>query len=139
MIEAVFQQTGSQLPAGDTQPVPPQLLPDGISPAGKLPEPRELSVSTPTSSGFRFHALRLHAKGGSGEVLVAEDSELHREVALKQLQSQHADDPASRARFVLEGEIPAAWRIPELCPSMGWEPMARAVRSTPCVCFGGAA
>src|SRR5207244_2539405 len=66
---------------------------------------RGQSVGAPSSSGLRFRILRPHARGGLGEVLVAEDEELHREVALKHIQDPIADQPESRARFLLEAEI----------------------------------
>ena len=43
--------------------------------------------SISAGSGLRYHSLRLHAKGGLGEVSVAMDRELHREVALKEIQA----------------------------------------------------
>ena len=55
--------------------------------------------------GPRYVKLRHHAAGGLGNVFVAEDVELHREVALKEIKKERADDAASRARFVLEAEV----------------------------------
>jgi serine/threonine protein kinase len=56
-------------------------------------------------AGPRYRILRSHARGGLGEVYVAEDQELHREVALKEIQPEHAHNPQSRSRFLLEAEI----------------------------------
>ena len=48
-----------------------------------------------------------------------EDAELHREVALKEIQDQHADDPTSRGRFVLEAEITGGLEHPGIVPVYG--------------------
>src|SRR5262245_44738101 len=61
--------------------------------------------SVATGDAARYEVLRPHARGGLGEVFVALDREVHREVALKEIRSQHADDPSSRGRFLREAEI----------------------------------
>ena len=63
--------------------------------------------------------IRHHARGGIGMVFVALDSELHREVALKQIQPQHADDPDSRARFLIEAEVTGRLEHPGIVPVYG--------------------
>jgi hypothetical protein len=78
-----------------------------------------LSVGATTSDGQRFRLLRPHARGGLGEVFVALDAELHREVALKQILEKHADDPASRQRFVAEAEITGGLEHPGVVPVYG--------------------
>ncbi len=80
---------------------------------------RPPSVGMPTSAGLRFRILRPHAKGGLGQVFVAEDEELHREVALKEIQADHADHPHSRTRFVLEAEITGGLEHPGIVPVYG--------------------
>ena len=77
------------------------------------------SVDTARSDGRRFRLLRPHAKGGLGEVFVARDDELNREVALKEIQSRHADDENSRARFMLEAEVTGGLEHPGIVPVYG--------------------
>jgi eukaryotic-like serine/threonine-protein kinase len=77
------------------------------------------SVGTATSDGLRFRILRPHARGGLGAVFVALDEELHREVALKQILDQHADDQVSRQRFVLEAEVTGSLEHPGIVPVYG--------------------
>jgi serine/threonine protein kinase len=67
----------------------------------------------------RFRVLRPHARGGLGEVFVASDDELNRTVALKQIRNQHADNPESRARFMIEAEITGALEHPGIVPIYG--------------------
>ncbi len=67
----------------------------------------------------RFHLVRPHAKGGLGEVFVAIDQELNREVALKQIQAFHADSTESRNRFVKEAEITGCLEHPGIVPVYG--------------------
>jgi serine/threonine-protein kinase len=67
----------------------------------------------------RYRPMRLHARGGLGEVLLAEDAELGRAVALKRLQPRHGADPDSRRRFLREAEITARLGHPGIVPIYG--------------------
>src|SRR5260370_22405391 len=80
---------------------------------------RAPSVGAATSSGMRFRILRPHAKGGLGQVSIASDEELHREVALKEIQGRYADDAESRSRFMLEAEITGGLEHPGIVPVYG--------------------
>jgi len=98
-------------------------LPDLASQTQVQPQspvmPPTTARGTLTSSGFRFRILRAHARGGLGQVYVAHDEELHRDVALKEIQDRHADDPESRARFMLEAEITGGLEHPGIVPVYG--------------------
>jgi tRNA A-37 threonylcarbamoyl transferase component Bud32/tetratricopeptide (TPR) repeat protein len=67
----------------------------------------------------RYRAVRLHAQGGLGKVHLAEDAELHRPVALKTIQDEHAADPAARRRFLREAEVTARLQHPGIVPVYG--------------------
>jgi serine/threonine protein kinase len=79
----------------------------------------DYSVGRPTSAGQRFRVLRPHARGGLGQVFVAKDDELHREVALKEILAEHADVPQHRARFLLEAEVTGRLEHPGIVPVYG--------------------
>jgi hypothetical protein len=105
----------------DNAPAQPGSMTMGI---GSLLDPEAaadpgFTLGQSTSEGGRFQLLRRHARGGIGMVFVALDSELHREVALKQIQTQHADDPTSRARFLLEAEVTGRLEHPGVVPVYG--------------------
>jgi serine/threonine-protein kinase len=80
---------------------------------------RTYAIGTATADGQRFRVLRPHAKGGLGAVFVALDSELNREVALKQILDHHAADPVSRQRFLAEAEITGGLEHPGIVPVYG--------------------
>ena len=73
------------------------------------------NITTSTSDG-RFRVLRPHAKGGLGEVSVALDLELNREVALKRIQRRYARSQQSQARFIQEAEITGILEHPGIVP-----------------------
>ncbi len=93
-------------------------VPSTRLPAGSSLDPgaTRYSADGPRPASPRFRVLRAHARGGLGAVFVAQDGELNRQVALKQIQDRHADHPGSRARFVLEAEITGGLEHPGLQP-----------------------
>ncbi len=94
-------------------PAPPGL--DGAGP-GPSTVDHVGDDDAPLCCPARYRVLRPHAKGGLGEVFVAEDRELHREVALKEIQKPHAHDPHSRSRFLLEAEVNGRLEHPGVVP-----------------------
>ncbi len=69
-----------------------------------------------SGSGVVFEMLRPLARGGLGEVFVARDGRLNREVAIKLIEDSQAADPQSRARFLLEAEITGGLEHPGIVP-----------------------
>lgn len=92
---------------------PPRL----VTPSGGSPT---LSLQLPDyQAGLRYQTLRPHAKGGLGQVFVARDLELDREVALKEIQISHSFDEGSRTRFLAEAEITGKLEHPGIVPIYG--------------------
>jgi eukaryotic-like serine/threonine-protein kinase len=90
-----------------------------VAAADTGPDVTRSTVGAPTGVGQRFRILRLHAKGGLGVVSVAVDEELHRQVALKEIQEEHAHQPESRSRFLLEAEVTGGLEHPGIVPVYG--------------------
>ena len=74
---------------------------------------------TTRSPGVRFRVLRPHARGGLGQIYVARDNELGREVALKEILADKAGNPELRSRFVMEAEINGNLEHPGIVPVYG--------------------
>ncbi len=70
-------------------------------------------------SGDRYPIVRPYARGGLGEVFLALDPELDRQVALKELRAYHAHDPVSQSRFVLEAKVTGRLEHPGIVPVYG--------------------
>ena len=81
----------------------------------------------PTWSSERFRVLRAHARGGLGEVYLAHDRELNREVALKEIQDRYVNHVTARRRFAAEAEITGNLEHPGIVPvySLGRYPNSR--------------
>jgi tetratricopeptide (TPR) repeat protein/tRNA A-37 threonylcarbamoyl transferase component Bud32 len=70
----------------------------------------------PPQGDDRFRELRPLSAGGIGEVTVALDLQVHREVAIKKLLADGHDDSAKRSRFLLEGQVTGALEHPGIAP-----------------------
>jgi serine/threonine-protein kinase len=89
--------------------------------SGTLADPAPASppdVAPPPVAG-RYRPLRPLGKGGLGEVFVALDGELNREVALKEVQARHLGSPATVARFRREAEVTGHLEHPGVIPVYG--------------------
>jgi formylglycine-generating enzyme required for sulfatase activity/tRNA A-37 threonylcarbamoyl transferase component Bud32 len=100
--------------------------PPGESPATADGKSEDFLAGLPTTgpvagpaSSIRFRRLREHARGGLGEVFVALDEELDREVALKEIQARHADHAENRARFLTEARVTGVLEHPGIVPVYG--------------------
>ena len=67
----------------------------------------------------RYVRKELHKKGGLGEVFFADDTELNREVALKEIKEQNADNLDYQLRFRIEAEITGGLEHPGIVPVYG--------------------
>src|SRR5262249_47864420 len=77
------------------------------------------AIGTRTSAGTRFRILRLHERGGLGDIYLAYDQELNRDVAVKEIRGRFADHPHHRARFQFEAEITGGLEHPGIVPVYG--------------------
>lgn len=78
--------------------------------------------STPSSGVLdskeqgRFRIVKKHAEGGLGVVFLAEDLQVARNVALKQIRQDRADEPFYRSKFQLEAEVTGQLEHPSIVP-----------------------
>jgi PAS domain S-box-containing protein len=85
-------------------------MPDG----GDVHEAPTVAYSPPCPE--RYVRLRLHATGGIGQVWLAHDSDLGRDVALKELRPERADHAELGARFLQEARITGQLEHPGVVP-----------------------
>ncbi len=64
----------------------------------------------------RYTLTRLHARGGIGQVWLARDVDLGREVALKELRPEQASNPVVWSRFLEEAKITGQLEHPNIVP-----------------------
>ena len=115
--------------------VPAVLLADGSDPATAAnapmgPEPpvvawqegnadaltETVTLGSYTSGGSRYELLERKGWGGMGEVWLARDRELNREVLLKQVLPQLAENARNRGRFLRETRTGAILEHPGIVP-----------------------
>ena len=94
-------------------------------PKAKKPEERDLKVLGALSPGEhesrdRYTLTHLHAKGGMGRVWLARDGALGRQIALKDLRPDQADNSILCSRFLYEAKITASSNTLESCRSTRW-------------------
>ncbi|HEV8060632.1 MAG TPA: protein kinase [Gemmataceae bacterium] len=81
------------------------------------PPPDLLAPTQPSAGPTEGYLLkRVHATGGIGQVWLAHDADLNREVALKELRPERAANPALVARFLREAQITGQLQHPGIVP-----------------------
>lgn len=68
----------------------------------------------------QYRKLRFHARGGLGEIYIADDGELQRDVVLKFIRPKHRDRRDCREQFQLEAEVTARLDHPGVVPVYGF-------------------
>jgi WD40 repeat protein/serine/threonine protein kinase len=106
-----------------TQRLSPNLGPtllrlDGVTDENFVmgPLPAQQPAAELARSGAHFRRKELHAKGGLGQVFLAQDEDFGREVALKEIRPDRAHDQDVRERFALEAEINGNLEHPGIVP-----------------------
>jgi len=74
----------------------------------------DAGIAAPVLDRYSFKSV--HAVGGMGRVWLAEDGQLKREVALKELRPDHANNAKTAARFIREALLTAQLEHPGVVP-----------------------
>src|SRR5579863_523187 len=85
-------------------------------PADPASQPSENRIDETSQARQRFRIIRPHAKGGLGDVWVALDEELNRDVAFKEIQFRYAGHAESRSRFLREATVTGQLEHPGIIP-----------------------
>jgi PAS domain S-box-containing protein len=98
-------------------------LPDEDIQRSLAPVPGPEAAAQPTvtvdyvpESAPRYARLQLHATGGIGRVWLARDNHLARDVALKELRPERAEQAPFRTRFLKEAQITGQLEHPGIVP-----------------------
>ncbi len=74
------------------------------------------TVDQPPEQRARYTLTRLHGEGGLGQVWVARDNDLERDVAFKQIRPERATHPEMWRRFLTEAKITGQLEHPNIVP-----------------------
>ena len=103
-------------PLADTPPFDSSVPAVYQTPTGSpLAAPGD-TVNDSSAPGGRYTRTRLHATGGIGRVWLAYDSDLGREVALKELRPERTEDRGFADRFLHEARITGQLEHPGIVP-----------------------
>jgi serine/threonine-protein kinase len=107
-------------PESKPRPDPSSTEPEPTSDlASQAPTGTWVSVEDAPRAGGRFRVVRYYRGGGLGDIYLADDLELDRQVALKEIKPTLADMPEKRARFVFEAEVNGGLEHPSIVPVYG--------------------
>jgi serine/threonine-protein kinase len=87
-----------------------------LAPAAAEPGGPPTAPAGPSRQDQRYVLARLHATGGTGQIWLARDGDLGREVALKVLRPDRAGQAAVQKRFVEEARIAGQLEHPAIVP-----------------------
>jgi WD40 repeat protein/serine/threonine protein kinase len=113
------ERTAPSVTKAVEQPSDATGAPPSTEDSGAVADRAAHAIGAMSSWSGRFRVLRFHDRGALGEVFIARDDELKREVALKQIRDEHADDAQRRARFLVEAEITGGLEHPGIVPVYG--------------------
>jgi len=115
-VPAVLLAHGADAPTAAGAPTGPEP----VSPAWEAGDADALTetvtLGSYTSGGSRYELLERKFSGGMGEVWLARDRELNREVLLKQVLPKLSENVRNRGRFLLEARTGAILEHPGIVP-----------------------
>jgi WD40 repeat protein/serine/threonine protein kinase len=96
-----------------------------LRPAAPTENQPAADASTPPR-GHRYTLAKLRGVGGIGQIWLAHDAELDRDIALKELRPERLRDPAILSRFLREARITSRLQHPGIVPvyELGYGPSA---------------
>lgn len=74
------------------------------------------TLCTPTEQRSRYALTRLHAQGGLGRIWIAHDTDLNRQVALKEIKPDQAQNVQAGKRFLQEAQVTGQLEHPYIVP-----------------------